>query len=191
MSFKPPVQLQAENRSLEAESIDAQLVTSSAARQRLLQSIDEGVEHYIMASRDGQLSVPVRIAIGASSRGRELFADGALIVDWSRGGIEHGNNRVSLTQTELRLLSGLLEANGQLVSRSRLIACAWPRSDPRTRENSLAVYICGLRKRLASIGLPDALQTVRREGYRLRFQGKEGAWVPESESSGAHVLTGE
>ena len=41
------------------------------------------------------------------------------------------------------------------------------RSLPSERENALAVYVCTLRKRLAAIGLGQALQTVRGVGYRL------------------------
>lgn len=153
----------------DSHSIDAHLVTSEAAGQRLLESVHHGIRDYIMASTDGQVSVRVRLALNPERRGQQTFAGGALIVDWSNATIDHNANRTCLTQTELRLLSGLLESDGELVSRMALIACAWPRSDVHSRENELGVYICGLRKRLASIGLPDALQTVRRAGYRLRL----------------------
>jgi len=69
----------------------------------------------------------------------------------------------------LRLLSGLLENNGQAVRRETLIERAWPRRRPggSETENVLAVYICTLRKRLAAIGLANALHTIRGVGYRI------------------------
>ena len=154
---------------MNSRTIGAQLVTTPIAGERLLDSLVGGMSDYIVASADGRLSVRVRLQLSSSQSGSEVFGDGALTVNWSRLSIEHGDNRVSLTQTEIRLLSGLLAGNGRIVPRRALIDCAWPRSEPASRANSLAVYICGLRKRLASIGLGDALQTVRRVGYRLRL----------------------
>ncbi len=152
-----------------SQPMETQLVMSAASRQRLLACIAEGVRDYIVASVDGRVSVRVRLDVLATGRGQQCFANGTVVVDWSSATIEHGNNRVSLTQTELRLMSVLLEADGHLVPRRALIAQTWPRADPSTRENMLGVYLCGLRKRLASIGLPNTLQTVRRAGYRLRL----------------------
>lgn len=159
----------AEPRPQYSRTIGAQLVTTPVAGERILDSLVGGANEYIMASPDGRLSVRVRLELSPSQSGSEVFGNGALTVDWSKLSIEHGDNRVSLTQTEIRLLSGLLAANGQIVPRRVLIEAAWPRSDPASRENSLAVYICALRKRLASIGLGEALQTVRRVGYRIRL----------------------
>jgi len=55
------------------------------------------------------------------------------------------------------------------VPRATLISRAWPKRKPvaAERENALGVYIHSLRKRLAAIGLANALQTVRTVGYRL------------------------
>ena len=52
-----------------------------------------------------------------------------------------------------------------------LDARAWPKRKlpAAERENALGVYIHSLRKRLAAIGLRNALQTVRRVGYRLEL----------------------
>jgi DNA-binding response OmpR family regulator len=76
---------------------------------------------------------------------------------------------VSLSRTELRLLSGLLESNGEPVAGATLIERAWPGDgapggDPK---NLLAVYVWSLRKRLSAIGLGSALKTVRGTGYRM------------------------
>jgi len=149
-------------------SIEAQLVTSVDSGRQLLDAASDGGNEYVMESPDGQMSVRVRLAIRDSRRGTETFAGGALVVDWSGSSVEHLGTRVSLLRVELHLLAALLEADGKVVSRAALIEAAWPRADSKHRENSLAVYICGLRKRLAMIGLSNALQTVRREGYRMK-----------------------
>jgi len=151
--------------SRDSLSIDAELVTSIVAGQQLIDAATEGAS---MKSPDGQTSVRVMLAIRESRRGTQTFDGGTLAVDWTERAIEYRGARVSLLRVELQLLGALLDANGSVVSRAALIQAAWPRADTQSRENSLAVYVCGLRKRLTAIGLPDALETVRREGYRFR-----------------------
>lgn len=154
--------------SRDSLSIDAELVTSIVAGQQLIDAATEGASEYVMKSPDGQTSVRVTLAIRESRRGTQTFDGGTLAVDWTESAIEYRGARVSLLRVELQLLGALLDANGSVVSRAALIQAAWPRADTQSRENSLAVYVCGLRKRLTAIGLPDALETVRREGYRFR-----------------------
>ena len=107
--------------------------------------------------------------IHETQREAQAFADGTLCVDWNESRVEYRGVRASMLRVEMQLLGALLAANGGVVSRAAMIQAAWPHADTQSRENSLAVYVCGLRKRLATIGLPAALQTVRREGYRLQL----------------------
>ena len=123
-----------------------------------------------LLDRTGILPFPTRLTPESAAPTRDSLSidSGTLAVDWRESAIEYRGARVSLLRVELQLLGALLEANGGVVSRASLIQAAWPRADTQSRENSLAVYVCGLRKRLAAIGLPGALETVRREGYRFR-----------------------
>jgi DNA-binding response OmpR family regulator len=150
-------------------SISARLITTARSSERLLQSAGEGTEDFILSSVDGRVSVRVRLAIGDVEAAAQRLADSSVTVDWSRATVSHARNRVTLSRTELRLFSGLVEASGEPVPRAALIARAWPRDrlPGPERENALGVYVFSLRKRLAAIGLGDVLRTVRGVGYRL------------------------
>jgi two-component system OmpR family response regulator len=70
-----------------------------------------------------------------------------------------------LTAREYALLACLLDAGGEVVSRSDLLAKAWSREDD-PGSNLVEVHLSRLRDKLGA----DAalIETVRRAGYRLR-----------------------
>lgn len=142
---------------------------SAPGSARLLEMIATGVDEYIITSADGRISVRARVSIDSVDFAEQCLPDSNVVVDWTRATIANEGSCVRLSRTELRLLSALLENNGQAVRRSALIERAWPRRKLRAleSENALAVYVCSLRKRLAAIGLADALDTVRGVGYRI------------------------
>jgi two-component system, OmpR family, copper resistance phosphate regulon response regulator CusR len=72
------------------------------------------------------------------------------------------DSAVVLTDSEARLLSVLIRADGELVSRERLLSEVWGYSfDPKT--NVVEVGVGRLRKKFKG----EIVETVRRRGYRL------------------------
>jgi DNA-binding response OmpR family regulator len=152
-------------------TLEARIDVSAAGSARILKALHAGCGTFVLSAVDGQMSARVRLTIvGARAAETECRLGAAsATIDWSRSTVANGSHRVALSRTELRLLAALLEGDGQPVPRSTLIGRVWP-SDDRTdvdRENTLGVYIWSLRKRLASIGAGNALQTVRGVGYRV------------------------
>lgn len=99
-----------------------------------------------------------------------------------------------LTQREYTLLYHLLAARGQSVSATLLLSSIWPSGAVRNRA-SLEVHVCLLRKKLARIGLADAIRTIRGYGYALAVGAAiRRPRVPSSENlsttqSGVHENT--
>lgn len=149
--------------------IPARLVTSRTGSARLFRAVGQGQMDYVLVSADGRVSIRVRLALDLADAAEQRFGDGSIAIDWSRATIARGPKRSLLTRTELRLLSVLVDHSGSVVSRAALIAAVWPNQGLawEDRENALAVYVCTLRKRLAAIGLGNALHTVRRAGYEI------------------------
>ena len=96
------------------------------------------------------------------------FRYGRLTVDWSAGVVSTPTGRTLLSKTELRLLGALLEDGRARVTAEELSQRVWPgtRTDARGCP-ALTVYVCSLRRRLASIGAGSALRTERGVGFRL------------------------
>lgn len=155
----------------ELQTVVLRAVVTAAVGARLTDALAADDAEYMIVSLDGNLAFRARLAMDAAPGSSRSPGNAKMSVDWSAGTVANRDNRVALSRTELRLLNALIAAQGEPVSRADLIARAWPRdANPALdRENALAVYICGLRKRLAMVGLATGLETVRGVGYRLRW----------------------
>ncbi|HWQ58345.1 MAG TPA: response regulator transcription factor [Clostridia bacterium] len=90
---------------------------------------------------------------------------GALL-NTASGTLHVNGNGVELTRNEYRILLILLENRGAIVGRDALMTRLWE-TDSYVDENTLAVNVARLRKKLASAGLTDFISTRRGEGYMI------------------------
>lgn len=152
----------------EVRTVSAQLRVTAASLARLL-SVTGSYSDFMLSSADGATTIRVELAVSSVPDGELVLGNGGIVLDWSRSTITRGAQRVSLTRMELRLLCALMEYAPGAASREQLASRLWPsHSDPAHKPDmALPVWICGLRRRLASLGLRDAIETVRHTGYRL------------------------
>lgn len=73
---------------------------------------------------------------------------------------------IDLTHTELQILTMLFRHKGQFVSRNALIEKCWE-SEHFIDDNTLAVNMTRLRKKLHKIGLNDFITTKKNVGYAV------------------------
>ncbi|OPZ65679.1 MAG: Response regulator protein GraR [Firmicutes bacterium ADurb.Bin506] len=83
-----------------------------------------------------------------------------------RSAVEWRGAEVFLTPKEFRLLDVLARRAGQVVPRTSLLEALWDDVE-FVDDNTLTVNVTRLRHKLSSIGIVDAVDTVRGEGYRL------------------------
>ncbi|MCM3200601.1 response regulator transcription factor [Bacillus cereus] len=78
------------------------------------------------------------------------------------------NTTCSLTKRETVLMEALIKRSPNIVSREKILEKLW---DDYTYvdDNTLSVNITRVRKKLESIGIKNALETVRGAGYRLKI----------------------
>lgn len=97
----------------------------------------------------------------------ENIRAGSLSVDFERREIKVKNKAVKLTPKEFRLLKTLIEANGKVLSREKLLETVWGYDqsidiDTRTVDQ----HIARLRKKLAAEG--KRLSTISNAGYQFK-----------------------
>lgn len=73
---------------------------------------------------------------------------------------------IDLTRTELQILKSLFVHKGEFVTRDALMVKLWE-DESFIDDNTLAVNVARLRKKLAGIGLPDFISTKKGVGYGL------------------------
>ncbi len=72
--------------------------------------------------------------------------------------------KIELTALEIKILACLLEANGAIVTRERLMNEIWTASGSVVNDNTVSVYIKRLRQKLGDVSL---IETVKNMGYKL------------------------
>lgn len=80
--------------------------------------------------------------------------------------LTYGNEKISLSKNEFRILLILMENKGKIVSREKLMEYLWE-SDSFVDENTLSVNVNRLRKRLESVGLENFIITKFGVGYLI------------------------
>ena len=94
----------------------------------------------------------------------ELLARGGVVVNLSDATVSCGGARETLTRNELRILTLLMRGAGKAQTRGQLIEALWE-SDDFVDDNTLAVNIARLRRKLDAIGAHDFILTRKGVGY--------------------------
>lgn len=80
--------------------------------------------------------------------------------------LSYGEEKISLSKNEYRILNILMENKGKVVSREKLMEQLWE-TDSFVDENTLTVNVGRLRKRLEGVGLEDFIITKFGMGYLI------------------------
>ena len=95
---------------------------------------------------------------------------GNLKLNLSAAKLESSEKSIDLTHTELLILETLFKAKGDIAKRDSIMDHCW-QSDNFIDDNTLAVNMTRLRKKLSEIGFDDLIQTKKGIGYYLK-EGK-------------------
>ena len=80
--------------------------------------------------------------------------------------IRNGSEQI-LTKNEMIFFQLLLDRQGEIVTRDALMTALWD-NDEFVNDNALSVNISRLRGKLAELGLLDAIETRKKQGYVLK-----------------------
>lgn len=95
----------------------------------------------------------------------ELATDSA--EDSARASAGDSAGQIDITKTEMMILQELINAQGGFVSRQAIIEVCWQGED-FIDDNTLAVNVARLRKKLKNMGLENLIITKKGVGYGLR-----------------------
>jgi two-component system, OmpR family, response regulator MprA len=149
------------------------MLTARDAVDDRIAGLDAGADDYLVKPFDvEELKARVRALIRRSSP--ELTGDGLrfgeLELDSERHAARHREELVELTRTEYQLLELLMLNPKRVLPHSLIYERVWG-YDFGPSSNALRVYIGYLRRKLAEIGAPDVIHTIRGVGYSLREPG--------------------
>ena len=143
------------------------MVTSRTSEMDEVLSMSYGADDYITKPYNPTILL-LRIAAvlkrmegsqnAASYRGAE--------VNFSKGTIRLGEKEQVLTKNEMIIFQRLLSSKDKIVSRDEIMTDLWD-NEEYVNDNALTVNISRLRTKLSELGLPDAIETRKKQGYCL------------------------
>ena len=84
-----------------------------------------------------------------------------------KGSLARGGSEQILTKNEMIIFQQLLDRQGEIVTRDELMTALWD-NDEFVNDNALSVNVSRLRGKLAELGLLDAIETRKKQGYVLK-----------------------
>ena len=84
-----------------------------------------------------------------------------------KGSLSRNGSEQILTKNEMIIFQLLLDRQGEIVTRDALMTALWD-NDEFVNDNALSVNISRLRGKLAELGLPETIETRKKQGYVLK-----------------------
>lgn len=88
-------------------------------------------------------------------------------VNFIKGCLERGGNEQVLTKNEMIIFQLLFDHQGEIVTRDELMTALWD-NEEFINDNALTVCVSRLRGKLTKLGLPQAIETRKKQGYLLQ-----------------------
>lgn len=147
------------------------LISSHSESMDMVQAIQFGADDYITKPIDITVTIAKIQAILRRTYDYALDSDklayGELTLNLSSAKLEGEEFSLSLTRTELLILDILFNMKGQIAKRENIINHCW-QGDDFIDDNTLAVNMTRLRKKLAGVGLDEFIKTKKGIGYYLQ-----------------------
>ena len=96
-----------------------------------------------------------------------LIEHDGVILNLNEGTIVCGEHTADLTKNEFKILSLLMQQKGTIVSREKIMRSLWE-DESFVDDNTLAVNMTRIRKKLNELGKDGFITTVKGEGYIIK-----------------------
>ena len=145
-------------------------ISSASDNMNMIMAMNMGADDFIAKPFDQSLLIAklqalLRRTYDFSASVPVLEHRGALLHTGEQS-LMYGEEKISLSKNEYRILFVLMENKGRVVSREKLMEQLWE-TDCFVDENTLSVNVNRLRKRLEAAGLSDFIKTKFGVGYLI------------------------
>lgn len=150
-------------------------ISSVSDRMDMIMAMQMGADDYIPKPIDTQFTVSkvqalLRRTYDFTVQSDSFEYDGA-VLDIAKSRVTYNEGEANLTFTELQILTALFQQKGEYVSREVILDYCW-QNNQFIDDNTLAVNMTRIRKKLRTVGLDQFIETKKNFGYRLKSEGE-------------------
>ena len=143
-------------------------ISSANENMNIVMAMNMGGDDFIAKPFDlsvllAKIQALLRRTYSFSGEANKIMCGGA-VLDLSGAVLEYGGKKIELTKNEFRILQLLFQNKGKIVSRDEIIEKLWD-DECFVDDNTLAVNMTRLRKKLAENGLDELIVTHKGLGY--------------------------
>lgn len=142
-------------------------LTAKEEEESVVRGFDLGADDYIIKPfRNRELISRIKNALRKSKKESAVFCCQGIKLDTQTSRVTRGEEEISLTKLEYRILYIMMSAPGKLFTREEILANIWDAAGNFVNDNTLSVTIKRIREKLGDKN-GDIIKTVRGMGYRI------------------------
>lgn len=144
------------------------MLTSRVSELDEVLSMSYGADDYITKPYNPAillLRISAVLRRAARSAPAQMYHD--VQVNFIKGCLERGGDEQVLTKNEMIIFQLLFDHQGEIVTRDELMTALWD-NEEFINDNALTVCVSRLRGKLTKLGLPQAIETRKKQGYLLQ-----------------------
>lgn len=143
-------------------------LSSASDNMNIIMAMNTGADDFIAKPFDSSVLIAKMQALlrraYAFGESVPILEHRGAVLNTGDGTLRYGEQELTLSKNEYRILLELMRNRGKTVSREKLMETLW-QTDEFVDENALTVNVGRLRKKLESVGLSDFIQTRFGVGY--------------------------
>ena len=144
------------------------IISARTKEQEKVSALDLGADDYITKPYNPTiLLLRISAVLKRSAKVGAVQKYHDVEVSTVKGSLIRNGSEQILTKNEMIIFQLLLDRQGEIVTRDALMTALWD-NDEFVNDNALSVNISRLRGKLAELGLLDAIETRKKQGYVLK-----------------------